>query len=56
MRTIFLTIKRFFAVECTKRVKVRNIIVLSLTVLIMAAVTAFGYSEVLVNSQSIMYG
>jgi hypothetical protein len=56
MRTFFFLIKRFFAVECTRRVRVRNIIVLAMAVLIMAAVTAFGYNEALVNSQQIMFG
>jgi hypothetical protein len=56
MRTFFLLIKRFFAVECSRRVRIRNIIVLCLTFLIMTAVTAFGYFEVLENSAKIMFG
>jgi hypothetical protein len=55
MRTFFLIIKKFFAVECSRGLRIKNTIMLSLTVLILTAVTALGYTLALVNSHNIMY-
>jgi hypothetical protein len=42
-------------VECPVRVRVRNIITLTLSVIIMSALMAWGYTEAYINSHNILY-
>jgi hypothetical protein len=55
MRTLFLIIKRFFAVEGSKREKIKNKIVLAFTFVFIGLACAYGYTEAYIHSHNIMY-